>query len=117
MIEVSEFPIAPTITDEEPANSFTFVEIESYENLRKKADLRERALVKLAQRVRDTEDKLTRSEDEVQSSHRQILIFKKDLAQVVDEKNAIQCATDEVALEKEGLAEVNEALHTQVVYL
>lgn len=47
------------------SGGFTFVEIESYESLKAKADLRERALAKLAARVREREERLNSAEEQL----------------------------------------------------
>jgi hypothetical protein len=40
--------------------------------------------------------------------------LRKDLVEVAEEKGKYQCLVEELTLEKDGLVEINEALHNQV---
>jgi|LauGreDrversion4_2_1035121.scaffolds.fasta_scaffold573846_1 hypothetical protein len=89
-----------------------FVEIESYESLRAKAEGKDRAVLKLISRVRARDERLQALKDELHERNKLILILKKDLAEVVDENARVKTRCEEVVLERDGFDEVNSQLHS-----
>ena len=94
-----------------------FVEVESYESLRAKAEVKDRAVQKLINRVKARDERVLTLKEELNQSNKQILILKKDLAEVVDENARVKTRCEELALEKEGFDEVNSQLHSALSQL
>ena len=84
-----------------------FVEIESYESMRAKAEMKDRALQKLLNRVKTRDEKLKQAQQDLQGGYTQVLILKKDLGEVVVENEKIKTKCEELTLERDGLSEVN----------
>lgn len=84
-----------------------FVEIESYESMRAKAEMKDRALQKLLNRVKTRDDKLKQAQLDLQGGYTQVLILKKDLGEVVEQNAQIKTNCEELTLERDGLSEVN----------
>lgn len=123
-IDVSLNPFAPEVLlfakasefprGEAPPEDIAFVEIESYESLRKRVESKSRELLLAQRSLRDKEFEIQCTQDEVQDSNLNILILKKDLKSLVDKVERLQAELEEITLEREGYQEVNEALHEQV---
>ena len=125
-VDVSLNPFAPEVllfakaseypTGEAP-EEIAFVEIESYESLRKRVESKSRELLLAQRSLRDKEFEIQCTQDEVQDSNLSILILKKDLKTLVDKVDRLQIELEEITLEREGFQEVNETLHEQVTRL
>lgn len=94
-----------------------FVEVESYESLRAKAELKDQAMRKLLGRVKARDQRLKEAADGIQETNRQVLVLKKDLAEVVEENARVKTRCEELQLERDGLDEVNSELHKAVASL
>lgn len=125
-IDVSLNPFAPEVLLFAKASEYprgeapedlAFVEIESYELLRKRVESKSRELLLAQRSLRDKEFEIQCTQDEVQDSNLNILVLKKDLKSLVDRVERLQIELEEITLEREGYQEVNEALHEQVTHM
>ena len=89
----------------------SFVEIESYEKLRARADKLTETMKQLQSRLSDKDLECQQTEEEVQASSRIICGLKRDIRELVDRIELQQCDIEELSLESQGYQEVNNALH------